>query len=125
MRSTLAVRRNMPLDETIIAKLALFERCTDDKTFAHLCSLINESRNGQPEIFEKLEALQEKPDELNKACPEPWKDHQEFLKSWLLLPPALSGIDLRAAVYLSREVAPLRVSKDGLSANATECFQTF
>ncbi|MAZ31538.1 MAG: NTPase KAP [Thalassospira sp.] len=124
MRSTLAVRRNMPLDETIIAKLALFERCTDDKTFAHLCSLINESRNGQPEIFEKLEALQEKPDELNKACPEPWKDHQEFLKSWLLLPPALSGIDLRAAVYLSREVAPLRVSKDGLSANATECFQT-
>lgn len=124
MRSKLAVRRKMPLDETIIAKLALFERCTDDKAFAHLCSLINDSRAGQPEIIEKLEALQEKPDDLDKACPEPWKEHQAFLKAWLPLQPPLSGVDLRAAVYLSREIAPLRVSRSGLSAPAMECFKT-
>lgn len=124
MRSKLAVRRKMPLDETIIAKLALFERCTDDKAFAHLCSLINDSRAGQPEIIEKLEALQEKPNDLDKACPEPWREHQAFLKAWLPLQPPLSGVDLRAAVYLSREIAPLRVSRSGLSAAAMECLKT-
>jgi predicted KAP-like P-loop ATPase len=114
----------MPLDETIIAKLAMFERCTDERAFAHLCSLINDSRAGQPEVIAKLEALQEKPDDLDKACPEPWKEHQAFLKAWLPLQPPLAGVDLRAAVYLSREIAPLRVSRSGLSAAAMDCFKT-
>ncbi|MCL1501571.1 hypothetical protein M3O40_20870, partial [Xanthomonas nasturtii] len=43
-----------------------------------------------------------------------------FIEEWLRLPPALSDIDLRGALYVSREHAPLISPEDRLSSDAAE-----
>jgi predicted KAP-like P-loop ATPase len=120
MRSRLARRRQMPFDEALIAKLALFERCTDAASIAYLYSSINEAANGKPAILEKLEELREDPGKFKDACPEPWAARVDFVREWVSLEPLLGGRDLRPAVYLSRETVPLRAVRGGLSAPAAE-----
>jgi predicted KAP-like P-loop ATPase len=120
MRSRVAKQRDMPVDEALIAKLALFERCMEDKSVAHMYSVINAAAGGKPEILATLENLLEDPNKFKLACPEPWNVKAEFIREWLALEPSLSNTDLRPIVYLSRETTPLRVLRAGLSAAATE-----
>lgn len=120
MRSRVAVRRDMPIDEALVAKLALFERCTNGAAIAFLYNEINSAANGKPEILVKLENLIAKEDEFKKSCPAPWESKVDFLQEWLSLEPPLSGKDLRPLVYLSRETTPLRMHRGGLSATALE-----
>lgn len=42
------------------------------------------------------------------------------MREWLALPPSLNGFDLRGALYVSREHAPLITPEDRLSSEATE-----
>jgi len=123
MRSRVARRRQMPVNEALIAKLALFERCTDAVAVAHMYTEINAAAAGQPEVLAELESLLEDPSKFKDACPEPWASKAEFLREWLSLEPSLSGQDLRPLVYLSRETMPLRVHKGGLSASAAEALK--
>lgn len=119
MRSRIAQRRGMPLDEAVIAKIALFERCTDNLATSQLYSLINEAANGKAEVITKLEAATEEPETFKKLCPEIWQPkHLSFVIEWFRLEPHLTGVDLRPALYLSRETMPLRFSRTGLSAQA-------
>lgn len=123
LRSLVARRRGMPLDEALIAKLALFERCTDGAATAELYRQINEAAKGKPDVFKKLEGLVDDPAKFKDACPEPWKqksDVQSFVLEWMSLEPKLADVDLRPAVYLSRETTPLRFARGGLSSAATE-----
>lgn len=48
----------------------------------------------------------------------PWDE--PFVKEWLTLPPALADTDLRGALYVSREHAPLITPEDRLSSEAAE-----
>ncbi len=50
--------------------------------------------------------------------PAPFDD--SFFKEWLALPPALADIDLRGALYVSREHVPLTTLEDRLSSDAAE-----
>lgn len=50
--------------------------------------------------------------------PAPWDE--PFIKEWLTLPPALADTDLRGALYVSREHAPLITPEDRLSSEAAE-----
>lgn len=119
MRSQIAQRRGMPLDEAVIAKIALFERCTDNQATSELFRLINEAANGKAEIILKLEEATEEPEVFKKLCPEIWhQKHSSFVIEWFRLEPHLTGVDLRPALYLSRETMPLRFSRTGLSAQA-------
>jgi predicted KAP-like P-loop ATPase len=123
LRSRVARRRGMPLDEAVIAKLALFERCTEGAATAELYRQINEAAQGKPEIFRKLEALVDDPAKFKDACPDAWKPKTEgpsFVVEWMSLEPKLANMDLRPAVYLSRETTPLRFARGGLSSAATE-----
>ena len=120
MRSRLAARRQMPLDEALIAKLALFERCTDTASVAHLYTAISEAAGGKPAILADLEKLLEDPIKFKAACPEPWVPRAEFVREWLSLEPPLGDLDLRPAVYLSRETVPVRALRGSLSAAAAE-----
>lgn len=123
MRSRIAQRRGMPLDEAIIAKIALFERCTDNQATAEFYRIINESAGGKAEIISKLEEATEEAEKFKKLCPEIWlQKHFSFVIEWFQLKPYLGGIDLRPALYLNRETMPLRFSKTGMSAQAAEAF---
>lgn len=117
MRSRLAARYNIPIDEAMIAKLALFERCTDASATADLYRSIQESAGGKSELFRKLEHLSNDVDKFKDACPESWKNkHLDFVQNWISLNPKLADVDLRPALYLSRETQPLKVNRGELSA---------
>ncbi|MEQ9330209.1 P-loop NTPase fold protein [Thalassobaculum sp.] len=123
MRARVAKRRQMPVDEALVAKLALFERCADAAAVAHLYTEINAAAGGQPVVLAKLEKELEDPNKFDEACPKPWTSSSAFVKEWLSLDPPLSGRDLRPLAYLSRETMPLRVVKGGLSAPAAEALR--
>ena len=52
------------------------------------------------------------------ALEAPWDS--AFVKEWLLLAPQLADLDLRGALYVSREHAPLITPEDRLSSEAAE-----
>lgn len=114
MRASVAKRRQMNLDEAIIAKLALFERCTDVAATQALQHEVQTAASGKPELFAKAEAAQTDA-ALRDALPEALKPHLAVLRDWFGLEPKLSGIDLRPAVYLSRETVPMRLRGTALS----------
>lgn len=120
LRTRIAKKRGMPIDEAVIAKLALFERCTDSAAIIELYRMMNEAPNGRPEVLKKLEEHAHTPDKFKELCPDSWKRPETlaFIQEWVALEPSLSDIDLRPAVYLSRETLPLRVTRSGLSNSA-------
>ncbi|RWF99700.1 P-loop NTPase fold protein [Mesorhizobium sp.] len=118
MRSSVARRREMPLDEAMITKLALFERCTDSDATEAFHNLINASASGKPPLIEAFESAMI--DEKIAEMPESWVKYEAFIREWAKLKPELAGIDLRPAVYLARETVPLRIRSAALSANAAK-----
>ena len=124
MRSAISRKRQMPLDEAVIAKLALFERCTNANSTAELYSMINNEEDGKLPVLSILERTIDRPDDFIKHCPEAWQgSHLEFMQEWIQLEPLLGGVDLRPAVYLSRETIPLSYSKFNLSAKGREAME--
>ena len=55
IRAEIAKQRGMNLDEALIAKLAVLERCTNDPTFSSFCRMVASSANGAPEEFTAME----------------------------------------------------------------------
>jgi predicted KAP-like P-loop ATPase len=55
------------------------------------------------------------------SIPEKWTTG--FAKEWLALPPRLADIDMRGALYVSREHLPILTVEDGLSSTAAELLQ--
>lgn len=119
MRSQVAKRRKMPLDEAIITKLVIFERCVGVDGTADLYYLID-IEQGMPQILSQLEKSGGKiPDD----APKTWTDNpttKDFISQWAQLEPLLSGIDLRSAIYLSRETMPIGAYVMGLSPSGRE-----
>lgn len=120
LRSRIAERREMPVDEQMVAKFALFERCVESSAITKMYALINEAPSGKPELIVDLERLRDDPNKFAEACPEEWKKNAPFLLDWFGLSPALVSIDLRPLVYLSRETAPLRTQSAELSQAAAQ-----
>lgn len=114
LRSELARSRAMPLDEPILAKLAVFERCAGEDAYGHLCALISQAEGGMVELLAKIEPLATDREKLVAALPEKWKPVSDFVQQWLALPPALASVDLRGALYLSRASFAVRTIGDGL-----------
>lgn len=101
MRTKIADKRQMPLDEAIITKLVIFERCVASDVVTKFYQLINEEE-GKP-LLKELEHN----NEPNLSTLSENKPIQAFIKEWAKLEPKLSDVDLRAAIYLSRETIPL------------------
>jgi len=121
MRSLVARRRGMALDEATIAKLALFERCTDESAIRALNALISAAPDGKASQFVELEALGDgvAPDNL----PKEWQKYPDFVLDWLKLHPPLGGTDLRPAVYLSKETMPVKMSPQRISAKTLKAIE--
>lgn len=116
MRTKISEKRQMPLDEAIITKLVIFERCVDSDAVTKFYQLINKE-DGKPELLKELEHDNEQ--NLSSKLSEN-KPIQEFIKEWVKLEPKLSDVDLRAAIYLSRETIPLNTYTAQLSQKAQD-----
>lgn len=123
MRTSIAVRRGMDLDEGIIAKLALFERCTDVAATETLQNAIQAAPDGKPELLARVEGATSD-SELERLCPDTWKRHLAVLKDWVRSEPKLAGLDLRPAVYLSRETIPMHVRGTALSPATVKAIES-
>ena len=115
MRTKIAGRRQMPLDEAIITKLVIFERCVDSDVVTKFYQLVNEGE-GKPELLKELENNNEQ--NLSKLSEN--KSIQTFITEWVKLEPKLSNVDLRAAIYLSRETILLNTYTAQLSQKAQD-----
>ncbi len=123
MRSQVARRRKMPLDESLITKLVIFERCVGTEATADLYRMID-AESGKPKLFESLEKGNFS--DFADHIPKSWTDNpttKDFIQTWSRLDPPLQDIDLRAAVYLSRETLPVGVYVVGLSSKGREALQ--
>lgn len=119
MRAAVARHRKMPLDEGLIAKLALFERCTDGDAIRSFGRLVNNAQSGKVDLLKSLEATLFEDDEaFESQLPKEWQKHKAFIQDWLKLDPPLGGVDLRAVFYLSRETLPVQAKEETRTVNA-------
>jgi predicted KAP-like P-loop ATPase len=123
MRASIARKRRMPLDEAIIAKLALFERCTDTAATEAFHNAINAATDGKPTFFPSIEARDAEAASIREHSPEAWHNHMDFIRDWAGLEPKLAGVDLRPAVYLARETVPLRLAGSSLTPAALKAVE--
>ena len=124
MRAQIAKRRSMPLDESLITKLVIFERCAGADATADLYKMID-AELGKPSILAELEDAQDS--EFSKDAPESWRSNptvKGFIFEWGKLDPSLRNKDLRAAIYLSRETMPIGAYLIGISAPGRQALKT-
>ena len=117
IRMSIARTQGVSVDEAVLAKLLLFERCARDSIYTELISAVNGDNEGKPHFLKPLEdkaAL----GESSEDAPPGWND--PFVREWLALPPLLSDMDLRAAVYVSRDHMPIIAPSDQMSAEAAK-----
>lgn len=118
IRVRLAGVRHLAVDETVIAKLALFERCMGDKAAASLYSEVLTSPDG---MSARVGAMQDADrDGFKAACPPEWQgaEQERFLMEWVALQPPLGGQDLRGVCALSRDTIAMVGRRRGLSEAA-------
>lgn len=123
MRMSLAKRRELQIDEGVIAKMLIFERCMTSDAFKTLIGLINEAPQGKLELLTKLESVGHGKVSTVPELPEAWKANTEFLDQWVALKPSLGNVDLRPAVYLSRDSVAIPFTAGRASANASKAFE--
>jgi predicted KAP-like P-loop ATPase len=116
IRSQTAKRRGITLDEAIITKLVIFERCVGTEITADFYRLVD-TENGKPGFLQF--------DDEGKTrgqIPETWKNEgvKSFITDWLRLEPSFNNVDLRPALYLSRETRALSISTKELSPEAKD-----
>lgn len=115
MRISIAKRRSIPLNEEIITKLVIFERCMGGDATAKLYQLID-SEEGKPKILYSLESVEEGDSPI--SLPDVWTSNpysETFVREWARIDPPLANIDLRPALYLARETTQIPVHSTGLS----------
>lgn len=116
IRMAISNSQGVGVDEAVLAKLLLFERLGNTKAYAELIMAASASDSGKPAFLAEWEESVNAGKDL--ALQAPWDD--SFVKEWLTLPPALAETDLRGALYVSREHAPLITPEDRLSSEAAE-----
>ena len=116
IRMTISKAQGVGVDEAVLAKLLLFERLGNPKAYAEIVAAASTSESGKP-VF--LTAWESSAGEgMDLTLKEPWTG--PFVLEWLTLRPPLANVDLRGALYVSREHAPLITPEDRLSSDAAE-----
>lgn len=116
IRMSIARAHGVGVDEAVLAKLILFERCGNAEAYAALVKAVVASDEGKPAFLAAWEDAALKGQKVDFDAP--W--HGPFVAEWLMVPPRLAGIDLRGAMYVSREHAPLITPEDRLSSEGAE-----
>ncbi|WP_136710123.1 P-loop NTPase fold protein [Agromyces sp. H66] len=116
IRMAISTAQGVGVDEAVLAKLLLFERVAPPAAYAALTSAVNADADGKPGILAPWEEAATKGDEFEPD--DPWG--AVFVREWFALPPALADQDLRGALYVGREQAPLITAEDRLSSEAAD-----
>ncbi|WP_416467983.1 KAP family P-loop NTPase fold protein [Pseudomonas sp. LFS044] len=116
IRMSISRAQGVGVDEAVLVKLMLFERSGNPKAYEELMKAVATDKYGKPAMLRDWEDHIDKG--KNLALSQPWD--QPFVKEWLALPPALADKDLRGAIYVSREHAPIITDEDRLSSEAAE-----
>lgn len=118
LRRELARKRKMNIDLATLAKLAVFERCTDGAATLALYRMVMDK--GDEAAWLGPAKKEEKPGDF----PAEWKTHEIFISKWREMEPAFNKpAELRPAVFLSRDVmAPARTAT-GMSASASQAVE--
>jgi len=113
IRMTIAAAHGIAVDETVLAKVLLLERCGSPKTYDQLATAVAMDPQGRPAFLAEWEdaAAEGKTLKLEEGWAEP------FIMEWLTLPPRLADKDLRGVMYVSREHAPIMTPEDRLSSD--------
>ncbi len=118
--NTLAIRMSISeshgvgVDEAVLVKLLLFERCGNTGAYSKLLAEVNENSDGKPLFLKDWEANIASGKGIDLK--DEWDDN--FVREWLKLLPTLSDKDLRGALYVSREHAPIITADDRLSSSS-------
>ena len=115
IRLSIARGQGVTIDEAVLAKMLLFERCGQATAYAEMIAAINSSEDGKPTFlrpWEEFASRGEKVPDLKGHWDNP------FVREWLAISPAFADQDLRAVVYVSREHLPIITSADQLSSDA-------
>lgn len=116
IRMAISNAHGVGVDETVLAKMLLFERVGNTKAYAALTKVVTESSDGKPAFLADWEKRANAGEDLKLEAP--WED--PFVREWLALPPSIGDRDLRGVLYVSREHAPLISPQDRLSSEAAE-----
>jgi len=121
IRQLVASDRGLSVDEELIVKVTLFERCAPT-AFPSLLEMI------APERVEKLIKLEEiaarDPKSLAQSLPDLWKGiSPEFMTAWFGLSPSFRDANLGPILYLCREVLALSGTVTLLTGKAREAFE--
>lgn len=119
IRMAMSRAQGVGVDESELAKVLLFERCGNPKAYAELVKSVTESDDGRPSFLASWEQKALTGNSLDLKAP--WDDG--FIAEWLRLPPQLGTSDLRGALYVSREHAPVISPEDRLSPEAAELLE--
>ena len=116
IRMAISRAQGVGVDEAVLAKMLLFERCGNSTAYKELTRAVNEDTDGKPRLLTEWEKKATEDQELE--LPEAWDE--QFIREWLTIPPRLSDLDLRGVLYVSREHAPLITPEDRLSSEAAK-----
>ncbi len=116
IRLSLARSQGVGVDESVLTKMILFERCGNAKAYEELIRSVSQSDAGHPALIQKLEADARSGSKLE--LPANWDP--TFTTEWLRLDPPLGDRDLRGVLYVGREYAPLLLPEDRLSSTSLD-----
>lgn len=119
IRMALSDAHGIGIDEAVLAKMLLFERCGNASAYAQLIKAVSDDDEGKPRFLSDWEDKAVSGDEY--GLPPEWDD--QFVREWLTVPPKLADRDLRGVLYVSREHAPIITPQDRLSSEGAALLQ--
>ncbi len=120
IRETIANSQGMGIAFEALVKLQLFERCTSPAAFDFLAKKVSESEDGKPVFLIDIEG-QVKSGEEYETPDLSW--NTPFIQEWLGIEPALSNVDLRPLLHLSKDKVISLAGVDELSLEAKGIFE--
>lgn len=116
IRMAISNAHGVGVDEAVLAKMLLFERCAPPAAYNALVKAVNNDDEGKPRFLANWEERALTGEELD--LDQNWND--PFIREWLTVPPRLADLDLRGVLYVSREHAPLITPEDRLSSEGAQ-----
>ena len=116
IRMAISRAHDVGVDEAVLAKMLLFERCGNPKAYDALIAAVNNDPDGKPVFLAEWEQKAAAGEEIELE--QLWDD--PFIREWLAITPQLADTDLRGVLYVSREHAPLITPEDRLSSEGAE-----
>ncbi len=120
IRKKLAKLHGIQVDDAILAKVLLFERCASAAAFDFLVEAVNGSVDGKAAVLAEAEAAARESGGFEGDRFKDWQSDKDFVVEWLKLDPQLAAVDLRGALHVGRENRAYVSAEDRVSGNAQD-----